>query len=479
MSLGYPSKATPTVSYVAKRLFKYSFVALLATGVTLATAFEGIHLYVEHVGMAPEADPEVKKWEWDAVDNRWSGDSTRGGTDASIGIRARHLIRGAWMAYNWGVGYNTGVIAEEPSGSNGSGMAPTTIIHVVDARLVKTEQLLRSAIELIDADSTHHHSDTLAILLLRRANVLDQLGDRFLLETKKQYERAWNAFAVQGLERAYIAQKLGDVNIRLGHDADALDWWAKSSQLAQGRAHLSGDSSEPLTVPSSPMAQRILFSGLISRSAYFASSGKLKEAEHLEETALELLRSIPPPESMAAASPPQALHALYLLQRSSLLCLHLAEVLHARRRPAISSIQWLTSAAESSERVARGLTDSNSRHPPALETNSSTGISISGTLSPVYASSRSMNKPASALLRDAKRTAAEAWNLLGILYEDRQGPLSRTAFNCFERAVNWAGTTAPGDNDMEAADAILESDWQIYSSNYQRIKNALAKSAQS
>jgi hypothetical protein len=355
----------------------------------------------------------------------------------------------------------------------------TKVIHVVDSRLQQTEHHLRNTILLVEEKlaKSELNPSSFVILLLRHAGVSEQIGvGQFLLLAKEDYERAWQYTSHPDYQR-YISWKLGDLNSRLGNSADALLWWDRSSQLTQESRGDSGDvSTSGFRIPQTPLAQRILSSILVSKSAHLAASGKLKDAQALEESALELLRSIRPPDTIASASPPQALHALYLLQRSSLLSMHLAEVLRAQRRPVLSSIQWLSSAAESSERVARILTGSQlltSSNPD--EENPSTR-SKNNQLLPVYTDSLSMNSPASALLRDARRTVAEAWNMMGILHEDYEGPRSRSALHCYERAVNWAGTAKPKGDDLQAADDILDSDWKIYWANYQRLKNAQERS---
>ena len=63
-----------------KRFLKYTAVGCVVLAFTTATAFEGAHMYVENVGLAPEKDEETKKWEWDLEAEKWTG-SPKGGTD--------------------------------------------------------------------------------------------------------------------------------------------------------------------------------------------------------------------------------------------------------------------------------------------------------------------------------------------------------------------------------------------------------------
>ncbi|KAF8628333.1 hypothetical protein AX15_003878 [Amanita polypyramis BW_CC] len=459
---------------VGRRFLKFSAIGLLALGTTTATAYEALHQYVEHVQLAPEADPEARKLEWHYFTECWSGDPVRGGTDPSLGFRGRHTLRAAWMAYNWGVGYSTAIV---DSGANVTeGLPGPGGTRVVDAALQRTDEFLRSAIRIAEGRTTSGslNPNTLNALLLRHASVLERLGGSFRMASRAEYERAWSAFPVKGTNAAYVAWKLGDLNSRLGQGGDALAWWTRAILLACGKNSEGNEHQSPNVpsiAPSSPQAQRTLTNTLVSLSAFYAMSGQFRKAQEVEESALNLIRSIPPPESSAAATPAQALHALFLLHRSSLLSIHLAEVLHAQKQPAIISIQWLTSAAESSERVTYALTglalDSFRKRDSVTQARE-------GPLLETYKSSRSMNRVAASLLRDASRTAAEAWNLIGVLHEAKEGPGSENALKCYERAVDWAGTTPLQSDARVAAGGTLEADWNLFWSNYNRVKQHIA-----
>ena len=443
-----------------RRALRYGLGGLVAVGVSAVAYYEGAHLYIEHFDMKQEDDPEAKKWQWDVLNSDWTGDPAKGGTDPALGYRVRHILHAAWSAYTDEIPRSSVVIEESSQPRS---------LHVIDSRLQQAEYHLWNAISLTEDKFAKNqvNPSTFVALLLRHAAVSEQIGvGPFPRLAKEDYERAWQYSSDPNL-RQFIAWRLGDLNHRMGHDTDAVLWWDRASQLTQGSNQ--DDGSRPtsiFSVPQTPLAQRVLSSVLVSKSAYLAASGNFKDAQVLEESALELLRSIPSPESIASASPPQALHSLYLLQRSSLLSMHLAEVLHAQRRPIPSSVQWLASAAESSERVARILTGS----PSHADTEKQNTIPNNKQLLPVYAKSNSMNNPAKALLRDARRTTAEAWNMMGILYEDYEGAKSHSAFECYERAVDWAGTAKGSDGECQPADDVLDSDWEIYWANYQRLK---------
>ena len=460
-----------------KRFLKYTAVGMVTVAFTTLTAFEGAHMYVENVGLAAETDEETKKWEWDLEAEKWTG-SPKGGTDSALGYSGRHAVRGAWMVMTWGTGSSNSVVASKAfSRRDGQGatLAP------VQASLEYAQEFLRIAIELAEQASAKGkaHPMTLTALLARRADVVERMGTRNALdEARSEYERVWANLAAKGVQAARIALKLGDLNRRLGDTEDALTWWARSIQLAQGRDNATLATVPPTvpeSIPSSPLAQRTLVSSLVSLSAFYATTGQLRQAQELEESSLNLLRSLPSPQSFDSASPPQALHLLYVLHRSSILSIHLAEVLYALRNKPSTSIEWLSRAAESSERVALSLTGlppihpdapgSKIPHPPASET----------PLVPAYTKSQSMNGPAKALLRDARRTAAEAWNLIGVLTEGSgSADAHAKALECYERALGWAGVGRDKAGAIgQPGEGTLESEWKVFWSNYVRAREAV------
>ncbi|EKM55443.1 uncharacterized protein PHACADRAFT_256066 [Phanerochaete carnosa HHB-10118-sp] len=308
---------------------------------------------------------------------------------------------------------------------------------------------------------------------------MERMGTRdALFEARAEYERVWAAQPGQGVLAARTALKLGDINRRLGDKDEAMTWWTRALDLLQGKqspAEAAGKLVIPNTLPSEPLTQRTFLSLLVSLSAFYATSGQLRQAQILEEQSLELLRTIPQPESLQAASPPQALHALYVLHRSSLLSIHLAEVLYALRNKPVASIEWLTRAAESAERVALTLTGLPPIHPDAPQSKIPHPPSSEAALTSAYTKSVSMRKPARSLLRDSRRTAAEAWSLMGVLAEASDAPGSKEkAMECYERALGWVGVAADGPAGIgKAGEGTLESEWKVLWSNYVRVRDAV------
>ncbi|KAJ7632613.1 hypothetical protein FB45DRAFT_912935 [Roridomyces roridus] len=382
----------------------------------------GTHLWLEYHLKSLKAcmDPETRECGWD-VEARWTGDPSKGGTDSALGRAGRLAVRNAWFSEKRPETY--GPI----QGSEG--------IHPVDAVILRTEAFLRTAIKIADAPDVSEkiHPCTLIDLLTRRAACLERLAKAdtaHLAEARVQYERAWNLLGGKGIQAARIAVKLGDVSQRL-QSPDALAWWARAISLVSPQDSPTLVPTAPSTPPPSPAAQRVLVSALVSCSAFYATTRQLSEAKKVDEASLNLLRSIPSPDSLATTSPPQTLHSLTLLHRSAIFSSHLAEVSYAQRAPIAQCLQRLKDAAASSERVAYALVGTSVRAAESAEPD------VERPLLPEFAKNPHLEKPASDLLRDARRTAADTWNLMGELAE-RMGH-KQQAYEYYQRAIGWAG----------------------------------------
>jgi hypothetical protein len=83
-----------------------------------------------------------------------------------------------------------------------------------------------------------------------------------------------------------------------------------------------------------------------------------------------------------------------------------------------------------------------------------------------------MKKPARSLIRDARRSAVEAWNLLGVLHEGKGDAKSlQASLDCYERALGWAGVTTSGDG--KPGEGILEAERKALNGNYNRVRGIL------
>ncbi|KAJ7097934.1 hypothetical protein B0H15DRAFT_823395 [Mycena belliarum] len=440
-----------------------SAVTVLAIGAIGVMLNSGTHMWLEYNLKRTKADidSDTREWGWDLEAETWTGDPTSGGTDSALGRQGRKLVRDAWFSHHRPEKY-------VPMDGDDEGAED---LNMVDAVLLRTEMCLRGAIAIAEKPdiASKLHPCTLIDLLSRRASILERLGPSHLAESRKEYERAWSLLAGKGIQAARIAAKLGDINQRLGNGSDALAWWARAVQLASDGQPGTLDPTVPSTSPSSPVAQRVLVSALVSTSAYYAMARELSQAQRIEEGTLDLLRSIPPPESLASASPPQALHSLSLLHRSAILSLHLAEVLYAERIPVAECLQRLQAAATSSERVAYALVGASVRDPQQLTP------SAEQPLLPSYENNPYLKKPAADLLRDARRSAADTWNLMGELTEG-MGPSHRQlAFKYYQRAIFWAGRTNE-EGALEAVESTLRDDWKLILRNHSRMREALEPS---
>lgn len=281
--------------------------------------------------------------------------------------------------------------------------------------------------------------------------------------------------------------------------------------------------SIPAHLPTSPLAQRTLAATLSSLSAHYAQTGRLKDAKDLQETGLRLLKSAAntssetegdsldsnPRSSLTASlspseSPARALHELFLLHRTSLLSLHHAEVSYALRSASpASSLATLTHAAAVSEQIALLLTGSPLTHPDAPASSVPAPPAPDAKLDARYATGTGavLGGPAKALLRDARRTAMQAWTLRGVLLERSSisNPRSRRskkgtentasdieaaeaskakteALACYERALGWAGVKADEQGGIgRPGEGTLDSEWQALWASYTRLRDELRR----
>jgi len=447
------------------RVFKFSLAGIFVLGVTLGTAFEAAHFYVEDVALAAETDPDARKWEWDLQGDRWSPRDS-GGTEPALGFRCRHAVRGAWMAQNWGIGSGESVI-----GGSNSSSAP----NILDSATRSAQDFLKIAIGMAitnRANGSKISEDTLRILITRHATLLESLGYKnSLLEARSELERMWKAFPPSGVEASQTARRLGDLNRRLGDFDDAMVWWTRAVQLVEGKDVTTRvPLVVPTSAPSSPLAQRSLISTLVSVSAFYATTGQLQKARETETLSLDLIRSIKQPAPFSSSSPGETLHALYILHRSAIFSIHLAEVQHALRSSPETSIQWLTNAAESSERVAFALSEATQR---ASGRETALSAVVNSPLIAPYSGSTSMQRPASSLLRDSRRSAAEAWHLIGLLTEGGRSGSTSKAAEYYGRALGWIGVDA--EKLSEGVLPQLDEEWTPLVKNYIRVKSASSR----
>ena len=111
----YATPALYTLSTLT-RVLRYLLYGTVFLSVSSLASFEALHMYVEAQippsrssigdssgsGSLASASSDVG-FEWEDENEPWTGGS-RGGTDPRLGWKARHALRGAWIAWHWGAG---------------------------------------------------------------------------------------------------------------------------------------------------------------------------------------------------------------------------------------------------------------------------------------------------------------------------------------------------------------------------------------
>ncbi|KAI0006025.1 hypothetical protein BJV74DRAFT_760940 [Russula compacta] len=456
-----------------KRYTKWCLIGFSGITFTLLSAAAATHLWIEKVEFVPETDQNCIEWEWDVEAERW-GQSENGGTDPSLGFMARFGMRSAWLEHYW---TSPGTLKQVKSPSNR--VTPFDDATPVERRLETTRNYLDGVLDIaLQKESAGLlRTQTVTDILIRHADVSERMGTKAgLNDARYDLQRVWSRLPAEGPLASRITLKLGDLNFRLGDSDNALALWARCIQMTSS----SGPPTQiipptpmiPSSPPSSPARQRILASAFVSLSAFYATSRQLRQAQDLEESALGLLRSIRSPDLPSPATAPQTLHSLYILHRTSLISIHLAEVLYALKNPPAESMKWLSQAAQSSEQVAFALAGLPLIHPKAPGSKIPHPPSPHAPLLPKYSKSPSMKRPAKSLIRDARRSAAEAWNLLGVLHEGKGDIKSlQASLDCYERALGWVGVATGGDG--KTGEGILEVEWRALRESYSRVRDAL------
>ncbi|KAG8735099.1 hypothetical protein FRC10_011000 [Ceratobasidium sp. 414] len=438
---------------IMQKFAKYTIGGVVIVVGATALGVEATHQWVEHVELRPELTDDTFGWESER--DRWSG-GPQGGTDNRLGWWARRAVRSAWIPLNWGSGNFEGVI--------GAGEAESGGLNVFERKYAAAESFLRGAIDETRKRILDPRDHALLELMARHAAVVERMGGRVNLEAARN---KWTALLelcpAQGNDTARIAKRIGDLSARLGDSELAVDAWSRSLKAVE--------STDPEKLPSEPAAQRSAVSALLSISGNYALQRELRYARATEETALSLLEPLPAPSlaRITKSTAPEQLHSLFLYHRSALFAIHLAEVLWAQssRKNLPTSLGYLKTAAEKSERAALLLTGTPRVHPDVpLSSIPHPPVPNSKLLS-VFSSSKTLKQPARSLLRDARRSAAEAWNLKGLLLEKEKN--DREALECFERALEWAG----GQDNLEGEGDVLERDLYYAVGTFVAIKTAV------
>ena len=565
----YSTPAMYTFSMLAKilRYLLYGTLGVTAAGLL---GVEGGHQFVENVMMAypshiSSRDADTRSDEavyaWAEENDAWTGGSS-GGTSSALGFYARHTLRSAWLAREYGVG-SSGAAAIGRSAQDSDGDALKSMIgagrdgaaadnlNTSDPSSIMAEDYLARTIQAArtkgiafpsNLSSTREEyppispstsnqqvaADRVALdLLARHAEVLERISKpSSLQQAEETYEMLLRSAldrnvvnetedTVKRAEILHLAKKLGDVNFKIGDADRATGWWTwglrfggiappsrspdqtvkvrASPQVAEARGWLSRwrssgssvDHASPLTehamaqnnhivAPANlatadpganlaPPVRRAVISLISSYASHLAMQGVLEEAGAFQQLALHLTNAV---ESVKESSPAASLQNLWLNHRSSVLTLNAVEVAHAQGEDLQVGLSRLADATKQAEEVIRNIAaayTTTHKARPAAENRYAPShaipmrnMEIAERFGKGFRKSP-LARPASQLLRDAERTAAEGWNLTGLLYEqfarssahdaaERQA-LHEMALDCHERAMGWSTIASGGEAD--------------------------------
>ena len=565
----YSTPAMYSLSMLA-RILRYVLYGVVGVSAAGLIGVEGGHQYVEHFLMAYPSHINVEEcdamsdealYAWAEDNDAWTGGS-EGGTASSLGFYARHTLRSAWLAKEYGVGSSgitaigrdemtgedealKGMIgANKPSANSSSTSDPALI--VAEDYLAKTIQIARTKGIAFPANLPHPReahpqksrrqsqlpADRIALdLLTQHADILERLsGPSALRQAEEIYEMVLRSILdrktvnvldeqCKEAEILRLAKKLGDVNSRIGAADRAIGWWQwglSQTDLSVAETPISpglvqpiqqasrGQTSspswysnlfssarppKPSDPPSSetdlpdlgiisleqdsasvrnypPLVRRALVSLVSTYAAHLAMYGRLAEASKYQAVGEILTED---PDRGTASAPSAALQTLWLNLRSSLISMNSVEVDHALGQDSHVGLVRLAEATRKAEDVIRSISAPYNLQLKAQKALDSQAIPyVPSKATPVRnveladrfgrtTSKDPLARPASQLLRDAQRTAAEGWNLSGVLYEKLAGlttrgaserhSLQELALDCHERAMSWSTVASGGEAD--------------------------------
>lgn len=497
----YADPATYTINYIGKTI-KYLFLGAAGLGLSAYLAFEGTHMYIEHVALAPPSratDDDIYAW---ADENQpWTG-GVKGGTDPRLGWKGRHALRGAWICWEWGAGEG-GAISKSPM---------IGVSNRIDRGYELAEEYIDSAIVTARArgiefppelphiresppTSVARADETALDLLLLKAGILERIATPDSIAFAKDlYERVLGATAggndVREARVMRLAHKIGDLALRGGDLKEAEKWWywglgragvsveasapvvEKKGWFSKGKVETASPAAAPVAL--APPVQRAATSILISASAAEAQKGtkaSLASAAALQALAASNLPSPARPSVAASGDGPASLHRTWAESRGALLNLHSGSVAHAQKND--SALEQVSTATDRSEAVLSVLTP---KLPAAFTAPNSNPCA----------------QPAKRLLRDTLMTAAEAYFTRAALLErsaivaaekgDRADELHRLehAGECYERAMSLSaaeeGQTTRNLGDEDAVGRTEE--WLRYWRGYVRVRDRMVKAVE-
>ncbi|KAF8499913.1 hypothetical protein JB92DRAFT_2980760 [Gautieria morchelliformis] len=512
------------------KMLAYVGYGTLIVGLVTATAYEGGHLWIERK-MHITPDEDAKRWGWEV--EGWTGGDGGGTSPALGFVGRHAVRAAWFSLYYdspFG-GVTTISQANGANGMGNLNVAPSDLesarIYLEEAMARVRDQHGRVRMDTVGSDLLERHAAVLERIGTRAA--LARAREEYLqiFDDGRDARFSKARFAVKIGD---ISERLGNVEaaltwwtrgITLATDDNFLEistptrvtppspsptggiftsalwkWTMSPPEEASSSPLIETKSSKvalPNRPPSSPAAQRTLVAALLSISAHYSKINQLKEAKLIQEYAISLIDAMAPMPmassyvSRAVQSAGQSLHHMYLLQRKSVFALHHAEVTYSlapssvlwKARPLTEPVMDLLTAASSSEIVAQVLTGTSSlpsdapyggSSQPATERPKVPHPAAShAPLASAYGESLWLRPSARSVLRDARRTAVEAWDLCGVLYKEiDRGELK--AVECFERALGWAEEPR---SEGERLGATTVDAWQFLWERYMEARGTV------
>ncbi|WVQ77785.1 hypothetical protein IAR50_007475 [Cryptococcus sp. DSM 104548] len=473
----YTESTIYAFSYLS-RTIKYILISLVGIGATGLVGFEGLHLWVEKVGMgAPSREDGGIDgvWGWDGEYQGWTG-GPRGGTDPRLGFKARHALRAAWISQEWGAGASASiekgihtsplhpdfVAARSIITTTQADQATGGVRKRVDRGYEMAEEYVDLAIreakkkglvfppELSGARPSGPavgsdgykgpQGDPAAMdLLLLKAGVLERINTfDSLAYAKDVYEQVLSSLAYSsastpaelgpgGQARLMrLASKVGDLCARTGSRDEAMKWWS------WGLEHIGVE-----------LQGKVVSQVEGSSSGWFGGSTKATPAQPAVKV---VPRDLPPPVLRAATTllisasaqlaTTSSLQTASELQALGLAYLTPPPLIPASQTPA-AELHWTWISQRSSllklhlSSVLYALQKDNIRSLPLLAEAQEEAEEVIADISPMpkeYLDKSKATTPAAKVLaRDALLTGAEIAFTKGLLLERRAVPPSSSS----------------------------------------------------
>lgn len=185
----------------------------LGLGVAGTLGFFGLHLWVEHLELAPGRHDDGRAstvgrrdddYGWEEQSEGWGGGHLAKGTDPSLGWSIRALIRAAWVAQNWQSGQQAVAADQLPEG------------RLVDAAYALSESRLQQAILMAKQAGFKLEDRTLVELQLRLAHICERINTPpSLMKAYEIYSQLWKSCV--------------DLSARFDPSVDSRDWEARQA----------------------------------------------------------------------------------------------------------------------------------------------------------------------------------------------------------------------------------------------------------